>query len=387
MPPRVLVTDAEDRAVLAACRSLCGAGYAVSAVAGARPAATHWSRCCDERLHLPHPREDPDGFVAGLAEVTASRECELLLAGTDASLLAVSEGRERLEKHVRVELPPHQVVRACFDKSEVGRHAAAAGLPPPETELCSTEGAALAAARRLGYPMVLKPARSAALVEGVIRRRGSRPIHDEEELTRELPLYGLPCLVQRHHPGPVLSTSAVATAEGLIGFGASRYERVFPPEGGSVSSSVTVAPPPGLEERVAGLVAGLGWRGVFELELLGDSAGYRAIDFNPRFYGSMALASAAGAPLAVIWCDHVLGRSSGRRFTPRPGVRYRWEDAEARHLLWQLRRGRLGQALAMLRPHRGVVHAQFRLRDPGPLLARVGLALRRRRASSRTDGR
>jgi predicted ATP-grasp superfamily ATP-dependent carboligase len=377
---RVLVTDAEDRAVLAACRSLTDAGYEVSAVAGARPAPTHWSRSCRERFHLPHPRTDPEAFVEGLAGLVAGDAYALLLPGTDASLLAVSAGRERLEPHVRLGLPADEVVRRCFDKWEVGERARAAGLGPPETELCSTAEEALTAARRLGFPVVLKPRHSALLVDGAIRRRGSRPVEDEDELAAELSLYGLPCLVQRCSSGAILSTSAVAAGEGggLLGFGASRYARVFPPEGGSVSFSTTVEPPAGLEQKVAHLVEGLGWRGVFELELLEDGDALAAIDFNPRFYGSMALATAAGAPLAAIWCDLLLGRDTARRPGVRPNVHYRWEDADLRHMLRQLRRGRVREGIRVLRPHRHVVHALFRLRDPGPLAARLALSMRRR---------
>jgi hypothetical protein len=52
-------------------------------------------------------------------------------------------------------------------------------------------------------------------------------------------------------------------------------------------------------------------------------------------------------------------------------MRYRWEDADARHLVWQLRRGRLRAAAAVIRPRRRVVHAYFWRRDPGPLFARL----------------
>jgi hypothetical protein len=73
----------------------------------------------------------------------------------------------------------------------------------------------------------------------------------------------------------------------------------------------------------------------------------------------------------VIWCDWLLGRRSSPTVVARAGMRYRWEDADARHLIWQLRRGRLRAALSVLRPRRRVVHAYFRLSDPGPLFARL----------------
>jgi hypothetical protein len=137
---------------------------------------------------------------------------------------------------------------------------------------------------------------------------------------------------------------------------------------------------------------------MFELELIETATGALVpIDLNPRSYGSMALAVDAGANLPAIWCDWLLKRD------PRPacagvGRRYRWEDADLRHLIWQLRHGNVLAAVQALRPWRGVVHPHFRLSDPLPLLARVlwllsgkiqarWAAVRTASASRRTQGR
>ena len=87
------------------------------------------------------------------------------------------------------------------------------------------------------------------------------------------------------------------------------------------------------------LLIAIGWEALFEVELIQSGPEeFVPIDLNPRPYGSMALAVAAGAPLVPIWCDWLFGRN------PRPvralaGHRYRWEDGDLRHLLWQLRHG------------------------------------------------
>src|SRR4051794_41421195 len=94
---RVLVTSAQERFALAACRTLHDAGYAVTAVADQTPAATHWSRCCDDRHVLVDAKEDADAFVDGLAEIVKREPHSVLLPGADAALLAISERRDRLE--------------------------------------------------------------------------------------------------------------------------------------------------------------------------------------------------------------------------------------------------------------------------------------------------
>jgi hypothetical protein len=107
------------------------------------------------------------------------------------------------------------------------------------------------------------------------------------------------------------------------------------------------------------------------------------LDFNPRIYGSLALAVKAGTPLPAVWCDWLLkGRAAD--LAARPAVHYRWEDADLRNALRCLRAGELARAAAIVRPRRGVAHAYFRWYDPLPLAVRVARPLnrlRRRRAA------
>ena len=94
----VVVTDAEERAVLGACRGLTSAGYRVCAVARLRPAATHWSRACSERVTLPGPADQRRALRRRARGAPAKRYATTsLIPGSDAALIVVSEHRERLE--------------------------------------------------------------------------------------------------------------------------------------------------------------------------------------------------------------------------------------------------------------------------------------------------
>jgi predicted ATP-grasp superfamily ATP-dependent carboligase len=382
MSPRVLVTDAQDRSMLAACRSLAAAGYTVSAAAGVRPAAGHWSRACRKRFHVPLPLHDPTGFVDGLAEILAREKHDVLMLGSDASVLTVSEHRDRLEHLVRLGLPSRDTVRRCVDKRVLVEEAAAAGLSCPETISCSSLAEARSAAETLGLPVVLKPRQTVFEIEGQPMQQSGTLAWDVASLSERFADFGNPCLLQKVVSGPTISCSGVIAGEEMIAFATSRYARTFPPDGGPVAFAQTVEPPAGLEHSIRKLLTGLGWQGVFEVELVESDGRLFTIDFNPRPFGSLELISKAGAPLAAVWCDRLLGREPGR-VTARPGVRYRWEDADIRHFWWQLRRGRLGAALGVIRPRRRVAHAFFRLSDPGPLLARLLYLLGR--AFNRSD--
>jgi predicted ATP-grasp superfamily ATP-dependent carboligase len=250
--------------------------------------------------------------------------------------------------------------------------AAECDLAPPEGILCDDAPGAAETAEAFGYPVLLKPVETVLQHDGLSIRRAARLCPDEPALRRALAELGT-AIVQRWEPGPVVSVGGVATPDGVIASVTSRYVRTWPARAGNVAFSETIEAPPALLDRVGELVERLEWQGLFELEVIDCGEGrYAAIDFNPRAYGSLALARSAGVPLSVLWCRWLAGEGAAKRLAARPGLRYRWEDADLRHAAWQLRHGQLGAALASLAPRRRVTHAYFRLRDPLPLLVRLG---------------
>jgi predicted ATP-grasp superfamily ATP-dependent carboligase len=189
--PGVLVTSAQERFGLAACRSLAGAGYRVGAVADQTPAAAHWSRCCSERHVLVDAKADPDAFVDGLAAIAARTPYAVLLPATDAALLAVSGRRDRLAG-MALGLPPHEAVEAATDKVELDRAAREAGLASPDTAVCRTPEDGLRAARELGLPLVVKPRRTAFEVDGAFQQRGGAFLATEADVADAAGRFGSP---------------------------------------------------------------------------------------------------------------------------------------------------------------------------------------------------
>ena len=366
----VLVTDGEDRAALAACRGLWRAGHTVAVAAGRRPAPAHASRTCAARLAVPTSL-DPEEFVSGLAAATRRTSFDALLPTTDAALLAISRFRKRLPHPLLEWLPPESVVSRSLQKASLLEEAADAGFAVLETTQCHDPEQA----RALGFPVVVKPAQS---IVGN-RREAARVVSDAAELDAALAALGTPVLVQRFYDGaPVLSLGGVAWNGKLVALAASRWARRWPPADGAASFAETVVPPREIVERAEALVAALGWQGIFELELLrlGERT-FAPVDFNPRPFGWMTLAVRAGANLPAVWAKCVRGADPAPLVVARTGIRYRWEDGDAKHLLWQLRRRRLRAAGAVLAPRRCVAHAYFEARDPLPLGAAVWREVRR----------
>jgi predicted ATP-grasp superfamily ATP-dependent carboligase len=366
---RILVTDAQERAVLASLRCLRTAGFDVTAVGTSRTAPGLWSRAPRRRHVAPDPRVSVDGFIDRIEELVRERTHDALIAGMDASLMAISRHRARLEPYVRLGLPPDEVVQRALDRESVEEAASKAGLAPPESRVCEEPREALSAAESFGYPVMVKPRRTVVENGGGAKRRASAVACDARAVQAAARAFGR-CIVQRRVGGNVMSFGGVCTDRGLLAFVVSRYGRTWPAEGGNVSFSETISAPDGLADRVQELVSRLGWVGLFELELIERAGCLAAIDFNPRAYGSLSLATASGVPLPVLWCQWLLG-AEPRPAVARAGERYRWEDADLRHLVWRLRHGDVQSALSVATPHRNVTHAYFQLDDPVPTVARA----------------
>ncbi len=327
-----------------------------------------WSRACTSGEVLPPPTET-DPFIAGLARIISRDHPAALVPGTDEALYAVSRYRDRLGSAVALGLPDHAEVQRALDKTCLAQAARAVGLAVPESEICTHPDEAVRAARGFGFPVLTKPMTAVTEVEGGLTRRPACLAVDEADLRDQVRLLGK-CIVQRRIAGQVLSMAGVTTDRGLICSVFARHHRTWPPAAGMASFVETIEPSPGLTERVDALVQALGWRGLWQLQFIERSDGQlHAIDFNPRPYGCMGVAAAAGVALVANWCAWLLG-DSPRPAAARAGVRWRMEDTDARHVLWQLRH-RHGGVAARALSGTATTHAYFRARDPLPLLIRT----------------
>ena len=118
--------------------------------------------------------------------------------------------------------------------------------------------------------------------------------------------------------------------------------------------------------------------------------GWRVMEINGRFWGSLQLAIDAGVNFPALVAGAVLGEEVAPPPEWTPSVRLRWEWGEVDHLLIRMRRsrvalalpaeapGRIGALLAFLAHRPGRDRCEiFRLGDPMPFvvesLARLGL--------------
>jgi predicted ATP-grasp superfamily ATP-dependent carboligase len=373
----VLVSGDEFHASLALVRALRAGGYLPILAVGVRGSYASRSRAVAAVAYVPQAHDTPAAFVEELVRAAVDFEADAILPGTEASLIALAQRRESLPCAVGV--PPSEIVDLATNKDRVLALAAASGLDTPPSMLAPPAELA-ARAEEISYPAVLKPLRTRLEVgESRLAYYTARRIATADELRAALD--GLPeadWVLQPYLNGRLSAISGVAWEGRLVCAVHQITHRIWPPYVGYSSYAETIAADSDLESRVASLLGEIGWSGLFQAQFLGAPDGRRLlIDFNPRAYGSLALAVRAGANLPALWAALVLGAPPPpTRY--RPGVRYRLEHNDLRAVARTVRDGDTRGMLAALLPRPRTAHAIFSLRDPRPLLttAEKLLALR-----------
>jgi cyanophycin synthetase len=123
---------------------------------GLLPDGWVWPEARDEFIRFAQ-RRALGPSTASLVKAAEARGIPWLRLN-DQSLVQLGHGRfqQRIQATVTGRTP-HIAVELASDKEETNKILATLGLPVPRQELVQTEGQAMRAARRIGYPVVTKP--------------------------------------------------------------------------------------------------------------------------------------------------------------------------------------------------------------------------------------
>lgn len=391
---RILITDGEQRAALAAVRSLGAAGYTVHVCASSRRSLAGQSRYCATEARAPDPLHDPAGFVKELARIAASLEVDVLLAITEASLLAVLPVRDDFDCVIPF-ASAEQFDRIC-DKAEVLNVANARGIAVPAQKEILASPDASDDVGSLHFPIVIKPSRSVSGPESGRVRNAVSYANDEshlrESLTR-LPAASYPILLQQRIVGAGVGVSLLMWNGQLRAAFSHRRIREKPPSGGVSVLRESIPLDEDLLKASVGLLKDLEWEGVAMLEYKRDAntGVYYLMEINGRLWGSLQLAIDSGVDFPRLLVEAALGAPSAPVTKYRTGVRSQWEWGDVDNLLALFFHSSDRLALPTARPSRFGTLAQFvrtlgngtqrevlRLNDPLPFFRESINWIRRR---------
>lgn len=348
-------------------RALRAAGYAPWLAIHEPGTYAARSRAIVGTVSVPDPALDSEAFLQKLAAAVERLSVVAVLPSMETHLLALT-GREADFPGVAFGAPSPESVELVTNKDILPELTKTAGLQtPPTTRITRGNSESVG---MFGFPTVVKPRRSRIRnMDGTVSAYSARYAVSAEQAEKALEnLPGGEGLVQPYIPGALVGVSGVSWEGELVCALHQVSVRIWPVPMGDHSYAETVPLDAELEKGVSRLLQETGWSGLFQMEFIRTTCGeYYLIDLNPRIYGSIALAVAAGLNLPGIWVDLLLGQ--------RPevgsylvGARFRHEEKDVRALAQMLVDGEQRGALRGLVPRRGTTHAVFSLRDPMPLL-------------------
>ena len=386
LPPEpipILLAGNAEYAAIAAVRALRAAGYAPWLAVDERGTYAARSRATAGTALVPDPKSDGEGFVREVAAAAARFSVAAVLPGGESYLHALA-GRQDDFKGMILGTPSRARVHRATDKALLPDIADAAGLRTPPTVRVSRSDSETVGV--YGFPAILKPVRNwirnpdeSASADYYMRYHSVRCVADREEA--EQVLKTLPdgeAYVQPHVLGQLVSIVGVSWEGELCCASHQASIRIWPVPCGVSAYAQTIPRNLQLEQGVGRLLRLIGWSGVFQAQFVRNPRGeYYLIDFNPRIYGSLGLAVAAGLNLPGIWADLLLGRQPSIG-DYRVGVRFRHEENDLRALVRMLVNGEPRRAFSGAMPRRDTVHAVFSLRDPMPLQTSIERISKRR---------
>ena len=384
---RALLLDAELRHAIDVVRSLGRRGLVVDLVSATREPAASASRYAGDAFLCPKQLAPDDRSLLTL--VTAlleSRRHNLIIAAGLSGTGLLARHTERLRQMTCCVAPDADAFEVAEDKYETATMARRAGIEVPMTVAPRNLGD-LDECADWGFPIVVKArggqgrfgyaSSPEELIAACVRIAGSDDFS-------AVPKDSQP-LVQEYIEGSAHGYFALCSDGDVLASFMHRRIREVPPSGGPSAVAATYDDPL-LEEAGRRALSALRWSGVAMVEFKREkSTGrYVLIEINPKFWGSLGLAVAAGVDFPWLLARLALGLP----IEPPTGVRqieYQWLSMNIAH------------SVVVRRPWLWIadlahgVSSDFSLRDPLPLVSlfrtrAIDVASGRRQIASKYQG-
>ncbi len=367
----ILVIANEYYASLAAVRALRMAGYEPWVGSTTHDGYAQRSRAAQGVLSLPSPYAGERAFVDAVAAAVASCGAAAVLPASEGAVIALSAFDGVVHG-----LSNRDAILAVTDKDSLATLASGSGVSTPRGRTIEP-GEVPTGDGELQFPAVVKPrGRATKNAAAIDELPDAVKVTSLSELTRVVASRPeLAWLVQPFLRGRLTAVAGVSHDGEVLCTVHQAARRTFPHDCGVSAFAETVPRDRRLDEGLRRLLAASGLNGIWEAQFIATSDGSYLIDLNPRPYGSLALAVAAGVNLPAVWIDALLGR--GRPIGEyRVGQRFRAEMRELGFLSQALASRNVRAAAAVLVPRRRTTHAVFSVRDPAPtslLLRRIAV--------------
>jgi len=336
--PRVLVTDASERAALAVIRSLGLRGIEVWAADNVGLNAGFLSKYCSKAFIYPSPIRNKSKFIKFMLRFAKKENFELLIPITDLTMVPIVEHKDEFEDYVKIAAPPYDIAVKAFDKAQTVRIAEKAGIPCPQTFLINDIRDLKEVANSFRYPVVIKPRMKVFWQgdQGVMLKVTSRNyaysskdlINKYMGIISQLTGIDIPqnfFMVQEFVKGEGYGVEVLMHRGKVKAIFMHKRLREYPVTGGASTLRISTR-----NEKLAcysvRLLKEMNWQGVamVEFKINPNSDDVKLMEVNGRFWGSLPLAIKAGVDFPYLLYKCMVERENFSPPSYKLGVKQRW---------------------------------------------------------------
>ncbi len=317
----VLISDEHYKHSLGIVRHLGRRGARVSIVAASKESLACKSKYCEEVLLASGTTAE--ALTEATLDAANRRRFDVVIPVSYAMTKVLGRRRSELPAHTRLELAESETIEMAADKTRMTKLAERIGVAVPKT-FCLEE--VRGRTEKMAFPVVIKPGKELP---------GRPPVHyarDAEELEKILAekteangTSGDGLIVQEFIPGEGYGFFATYQNGECKRVFMHKRVREYPASGG-VSTCAESFYDAELELCGRKMLDALCWHGVAMVEFRRDSRDgkFKLMEVNPKFWGSLDLALAAGADFPGDLCRMAAG--GDLRFTSeyKRGLRFHW---------------------------------------------------------------
>lgn len=336
--PRVLVTDASERASLAVIRSLGKRRIEVSAGDSTRFNIGFLSRYCKQKLLYPTPELQKTRFVKAMLNLVKRKSFDLLIPITDIAMVPIIEQKEDFEQYTKVACPSYTTAVKALDKIETLKIAQKYGLSCPETWFGEEVDDVHKFSKEITYPVVIRPRMKVtwigekALVLKVTQNNYAYSAQDFaakwNRLVSLLRNEGLQkdfLMVQEFVKGEGFGVEILMHKGESRAVFMHRRLREYPTTGGASTLRESVKAN-GMAQSAIKLLHAMDWEGIamVEFRVNTNSAKPELIEVNGRFWGSLPLAINSGVDFPYLLYKCMVDEESFVSPSYKVGLKQRW---------------------------------------------------------------
>lgn len=291
---KVLITEANSKNALAACRALSRSGYEVFSL-GPRGSICHSSKFSDVDLVIKGDKP----YFDELMEYIGLHKIDILIPVGARSVNEIHTNRRTLEENVFVAIPSEASLATALDKAALQELAKKIGIEVPAFQVLSSYSALKDCIENSELPIVIKSTSHVANSQTIyIESEFERERVLRQDLANPLLLQG-PVQVQKRVEGHGEGFFALYQNGELKNFMMHQRLREYPASGGSSSAAKSIFRED-LYVHGTALLDALNWHGPAMVEFKRSVDGQlHLIELNPKLWGSLDLSIEVGMNVPV----------------------------------------------------------------------------------------